>query len=97
MIAAVVGVVVFVVLFVFVVFVDMAQTVGKASAQAHEVKFGEKAPENPPLIRQYGLSGRGRIGPGKLGSIIHLLTGDPHFFFSKSILPLIYHNPPKNK
>ena len=67
MIAAVVGVVVVVIVavVVFVVVVDMAQTVDKASAEADRVEFGDEATENPPLCRQYGLSGRSRIGPGK--------------------------------
>ena len=63
MIADVVGVVVVVV--VFVVVVDMAQTVDKASAEADWVEFGDGATENPALSRQYGLSGRRQIGPGK--------------------------------
>ena len=59
-IAAFVVVVVVVVVFV----VDMALTVDKASAAAGRVEFGNKTTEISPLRRQYGPSGRGRIGPG---------------------------------
>ena len=55
-----------VVVFVVFVVVDMALTVKKASAEADRVEFGDETTENPPLRRQFGLSGRGRIGPGTI-------------------------------
>ena len=63
-VAVVFVVVVVVVVVVVFVIVDMALTVKNASAEADRVEFGDETTENPPLRRQFGLSGRGRIGPG---------------------------------
>ena len=52
-VVVVIVVVIVATVFVFVVVVGMTRTVDKAS------EFGDETTENPPLRRQYGLSGRG--------------------------------------